>query len=102
MTKLLVQTTGEFQLVDFGNDAFVLPSHRPAVTRSTSFVQANVSMGRLRVLAELPDAATDEAFEDTLANSRDTDMAVEAFKAEFAEKPVEREAPAPARKAARK
>lgn len=98
MKKLLVETTGAFMLVDYSDGGTEINAFRPSVVRNTQFVQSRVSTGDLTVLGTVTDAATDEAFADTLRNSKDTTMAVEAFLAEFDPKP----APAPAPKTTRK
>lgn len=83
MSKLLVETTGDFQLVDFHVGGFVIPHDRPSVVTSTMFVQTNIANGRLSVLAELPDEADDAGFVEALKGSKDAEVAIAAFKAEF-------------------
>lgn len=83
MSKLLVETTGDFQLVDFYAGGAVIPHDRPSVVSPTMFVQTNTANGRLRVLAELPDAADDTGFVEALKGSKDAEVAVAAYKAEF-------------------
>lgn len=92
LKKLLVETTGDFQLVDYSRQVHnLIPAHRPAVVDATVFVQNNVANGRLKVLGEVAEKATDADFEDTLKNSKNVNMAVDAFKSEFDTKPAPRE-----------
>lgn len=85
--KLLVETTGDFMLVDYGQGVDI-ESHRPSVVVSTSFVQSNIALGRLKVLGEVTDKATNADLLETIAGSKNLSVATEAFLAEFNPKPV--------------
>ena len=93
MKRLLIETTGDFMLVDYGAGAVEIEAHRPTVVESTNFVQDRISRDQIAVLGEVNADATDAAFIETLANSKDIQMAVDAFLAEFPlEKPVPKKA----------
>lgn len=98
--KLLVETTGPFILMDYSQDKLV-EHDRPTVVKHSNFIQLSVSQSRLKILGAVSDEATDAAFVEALEGSKDIVVAVEAFLAEFGDKPVtEKEAkPAPKPKA---
>ena len=82
MTKCIVETTGEFGLVN--NDYSAIHSHRPTVTRKTQLVEVKVADRQLRMLAStLPDQANDEDFLTVLNEVGDTKLAVSAYCSEF-------------------
>lgn len=84
MSKLLVETTGEFMLVDYDQKGLIIEHNRPTVTEPTTFVQTRTSLGQLRVVAELTDEATDEEFAKYVKDSDgDIELAVDAFKTSF-------------------
>ena len=83
--KILVETTGEFQLVD-PFTAELIPSHRPGVVTATQFVEGRCARGEVKVLAQLQDNATDEEFVNYWKES--PEIAVDAFKSEFAPEAV--------------
>lgn len=88
LMKLLVETTGSFQLLGPG---FLIPFDRPAVVAPSSFVQSHQTQSRLKVLGQVNDEATDTAFVDTLKGSKgDVALAVAAFLSEFPETPTEK------------
>ena len=79
--KILVETTGEFQLVDpFTLE--LMPFDRPAVVTSTSFVETRAAKGEVVVLSQLTEEATDEEFAAYWREA--SDIAVESFKSKHA------------------
>jgi len=84
--KLLCETTGDFQLVDFGNKGHTIRAFRPTVTPNTPFVSARGAAGQIRVLGNVSDEATDEEFEKYVKDSEDMALAISAFLAAY---PVE-------------
>lgn len=84
MPKILVETTGEFELVDFTNGGSIIAHDRPSVAEATTFVQSRTSIGQVRVLDTLTDEATDEEFAKYVAESEgDIELAISAFKTAF-------------------
>lgn len=83
MTKCIVETTGEFGLVN--NDYSAIHSHRPTVTRKTQLVEIKIAERQLRMLAStLPDQANDEDFYKVwLDSDKDAKLAVAAYCGEF-------------------
>ena len=103
MTKVICETTGAFQLVDYGNEGHVVPAFRPSVATLTAFLSARAAAGQLRVIANVSDEATDEEFQAYLKDSEDVSLAIAAFTEAYS---VESRAapapkPAPASKPAR-
>jgi hypothetical protein len=96
--KILVETTGEFQLVD-PYTMELLPSDRPAVVTSTSFVETRCAKGEVTVLSQLKDDATDEEFVEYWKEG--SDIAVESFKSKFAPEAVTKKAEEPKGKKAK-
>ncbi len=83
MTKLLVETTGSFILIDFENGTEIQDG-RPTVVSESSFVSARAALGQIRVLDTLTDDATDEEFAKYFKESNgDTELAISAFKTSF-------------------
>jgi len=83
--KILVETTGEFQLVDpFTLE--LMPFDRPAVVTSTSFVETRAAKGEVVVLSQLTEEATDEEFAAYWREA--SDIAVESFKSKYAPEAV--------------
>lgn len=81
--KFLVETTGQFMLVDPAQ-VEVIEADRPSVVSSTSFVQQRVSLGQIKILAELKDDASDMEFRDFVRESEgDMPLAVESFLSKF-------------------
>jgi hypothetical protein len=74
MSKLIVETTGSFMLVMHDGD--VIQWNRPSVVRTSTFLQERIANGQIRVLIDdVPDTATDEAFAEFFADSKDLDSA---------------------------
>lgn len=84
MNKIICETTGDFQLVDFGSEGRVIPAFRPSVSPLTAFVSQRAAAGQIRVLANVSEAATDEEFQKYLKDSDgDVTLAIEAFKSTY-------------------
>lgn len=79
MTKVICETTGEFQLVDYGNEGRIVPAFRPAVATLTSFLSQRAAAGQIRVLANVSEEATDEEFQAYLKDSEDVTLAIASF-----------------------
>ena len=80
--KLLIETTGAFQLMD-PNNGSVVRHEGYTVVEVTPFIQERLT-GNLLTIAQLSDEATDKEWLAYLAESAgDVDLAVEAFKSEF-------------------
>lgn len=67
MRYMLVETTGDFMLVDPNGQA--IQSHRPSVVVSTGFVQSRMALDQIRWLGDLPERATDAEFEKTFKDA---------------------------------
>lgn len=84
MTNIICETTGEFQLVDYGNESRIIPAFRPSISPLTAFVSQRAAAGQIRVLANVSEEATDEEFQKYLTDSDgDVTLAIEAFKSAF-------------------
>ena len=83
MTKLLVETTGDFMLVDaYTGD--LLDSGGCSVVGTSQFIQARVSVGQVIVhLGNLRDDATTEEWKAYLKDSGDFALAKAAFESAF-------------------
>jgi len=97
----LVETVGDFQLVDNHNQ--LIPAHRPAVVEMSHFFQARALLNQLRLVAgELKDTATDKEFASYWRESAgDRELAIESFLSAFGPKAVEPEPDAPRGKKAK-
>jgi hypothetical protein len=92
--KLIVRTTGSFSLVT--DDGQYLDKKRGHVHANTAFIQQRLGSGELRILATVPDEATDAEFETYWRESNgDEALAVASFLSKFApsEKPAHGEKP---------
>lgn len=84
MSKLLVETTGDFELVDFDQNGAIVAHDRPSVVVPTTFIHTRTSIGQIRVLDTLTDEATDEEFAKYVKDSDgDIELALSAFKTSF-------------------
>jgi len=84
MPKILVETTGEFELVDFTYGGAIVAHDRPSVVEATVFIQTRASIGQIRVLDTLTDEATDAEFEKYFKDSdKDVELAMDAFKTAY-------------------
>lgn len=108
--KYLVETTGDFMLIDFSVNAEI-HHDRPTVVIPTAFVSAAAARGQLKLLRTgLPDEADDKEFEAYWRE--DASIAIDAFMSCFdleavsakiqAPPPEPEPAPKPARKPRRK
>lgn len=78
--KILCETTGAFQLVDFDAASLVIRANRPTVAGNTYFVSSHAAGGRIRVLGNVNDEATDEEFAAYIRDSEgDLQLAIAAF-----------------------
>lgn len=83
MPKVIAETVGDFMLLDMsGNE---VPHNRPAVVPNGQFVQQQVVIGQLRVLAvDIVDEATDAEWAQWLKDAEgDVALAVESFSSRF-------------------
>lgn len=81
--KLLVETVGDFMLMDTSS-AQEVPPDRPGVVENTNFLSGRVSNGQVKVLAELVEDATDAEFLSYfVASESDGALAVESFLSKF-------------------
>ena len=88
MPKCVVETTGDFQLLD--EILQHVPAFRPAVVKMTHSFQRHLGNAQIRILvADLKDEATDEEFVNYLNESGgDKELAVASFAAAFSSQPV--------------
>jgi hypothetical protein len=77
MTKLVVETTGQFQLIGLRRSEFIR-AHRPSVVPDTGFVDPHVVGKRVTLLGRVEDTATDEALEKHLKSGGKVEAFVEA------------------------
>lgn len=86
MTKLLVETTGPFELVDYSEGMTIIAHDRPSVATNSTFVQSRTALGQIRVLDNLTDEATDEEYAKYLKDSDgDQELALSAFKSAYSQ-----------------
>lgn len=77
--KLLVETSGKFQLFVPGDGQFA-HANRPSVVVPSHFFDQHVARGRLKLLHQLKDEATDAEFFAHLKESKgNVELAVAAF-----------------------
>ncbi len=90
----LVETTGEFMLVDPGTGNEIA-HNRPSVCGATHFVASRVALGQVTVLSnQIPNDLTDKDFAKFWSESNgDKDLAVQSFLASFGPKEEDQEAP---------
>lgn len=77
--KALVETVGDFQLVDFNHNRQTVPSERPAVVVLSKFIQERVSAGQIRVITQVGEEATDDEFLNYWKESENPELAVDSF-----------------------
>lgn len=84
MRKVLVETTGTFDLFDPISGCVVV-WNRPTVADWTGFLETRMGIGQTKLIAgELQETATDEEFASYFAEAKgDADFAVDAFLAAF-------------------
>lgn len=96
--KLVVETTGPFQVYNPAPEQFA-NAHRPSVVTPSTFMDIALGAGKLKILGQVSDIATDAELVDYITESGgDTELAVAAFLEAF-EDP---EAPKPETEAERK
>lgn len=87
MTKILVETTGSFMLMN-PQTGEEIPNDRPAVVRNSNFVSQRAGVDQIKILAtSLPDEASDQEFQAYW--SEDPEIAVEAFLSQYSEEASE-------------
>jgi len=79
MKKFLVETSGQYQLVDFTHRQQLVEAHRPSVVEQSAFIQTRVAMGQLRVFGEVNAEATDVEFAAYWKDSESAELAIAAF-----------------------
>lgn len=62
MTKFLVQTKGDIQVVGFGHEMHA-HFNRPSVVGQTDFMSAHIGQGQVEIITQLEDDATDAELE---------------------------------------
>jgi hypothetical protein len=84
MHPVLVETTSDILLVD-PHSGDLIENNRPSVVAWTSFVEARIGVGQIRLIAgRLIETATDEEFLKYFAECEgNLDLAVESFLSEF-------------------
>ena len=81
--KLLVETTGPFQLLD-DETRQLIRSVGQTVVQKTGFVERFAMLGHLKLVAQLAEEATDTEWKKTIAECKDDlTLAVESFKSMF-------------------
>lgn len=94
MTKILVETTGDFQFLDLTSGELVRHEGYTVVDQG-GMVPERIANGDLRIVAEVSDEATDAEWLDTVKQSDgDLDLAVASFKSEYPADGVRAEKPA--------
>ena len=83
MTKVIVKTTGDFELNDMTSGAYIT-NLRPHVVPASNFVAQRAALGQLELLAsDLPDEADDEEFAKTWkAAEGDQELALASYQSE--------------------
>lgn len=80
--KMLVETSGQFQLQDMNVNPLI-SAHRPTVVENTNFVQHRVALDQIKILGKLKDEATNEDFMGYMKDSEDVALAVASFMSAF-------------------
>lgn len=82
MSKSLIETTGQFQLVDELHQ--VARANRPTVVELSNFFQTRAFVGQIKMIAALKDEATDAEFAKYWAEAEgDRDLAIQSFLSGF-------------------
>jgi len=91
MVKVLAETTGDFMIT---NHPDAIESHRPSVVTRDSFIDSRISLGQVKVLAEVPEHLTDADWVKKLADMKvdlkdrkKVEAAADAFSREKAPEP---------------
>lgn len=77
--KILCETNGNYQLVDFGNGGNIVSAERPSVVLGSPFISARASLGQIKVLGNVSDEASDEEFAEYFTASENAELAVASF-----------------------
>lgn len=77
--KILCETNGSFQLVDFGNGGNTIQANRPSVVLGSPFISSRAAIGQIKVLGNVTDEATDAEFAEYFDASENAELAVAAF-----------------------
>ncbi|CCV12941.1 hypothetical protein [Mesorhizobium sp. STM 4661] len=91
--KILCETNGSFQLIDFGNGGDIVAAERPSVVRGSPFISARAAIGQLKVLGNVADEATDEEFAEFFKSAEDSQLAVSSFLDAYSDEPTTKVAP---------
>jgi hypothetical protein len=92
--KILVETPGDFMLIDTSHFAQEIQPDRPSVVDNTNFISGRVSLGQVKILGELTEAATDTEFQKFFEESKgDSNLAVESFLSTFGVEQITQKAP---------
>ena len=88
--KQIIETTGSFQLY-LPAPGFFAQAHRPSVVHIAAFFEQHAAAGRIRVLGQVNDDATDEEFVKYVEDPKgDMDLAVAAFISAFPAEPAKK------------
>lgn len=83
--KVIAETIGNIELMDSVHRD-VLPWDRPAIITWSNFWESRTGKGQIKVIQpNLPDAASDEEFQDYLREAENVDLAVASFVSKFEE-----------------
>lgn len=93
--KLLLETTGDFMLVDPQTNSEIA-WNRPSVCAMSGFIQMRMAAGQLKVIAnDLDDSATDDEFVKFVAESKgDLELAKDSFISAFGPEAMRKKAEA--------
>jgi hypothetical protein len=91
VTKLLIETTGPFQLLDPVQG--LIPAHRASVVEKSMFIEQRIGMKMISIIGEVSDEAHDVHYIDALAECEgDEGLCRPAFLAEFKPKAGQKDA----------
>lgn len=94
MTRSILETTGDFQLIDFETNTLIRFQGPTLVEQAdTAFIQARITIGHLKLIGVVNDEATDEELLKYIKESDGNyELAVASFMSAF---PVEGSTPLP-------
>lgn len=95
MSKVLVETTGEFFLFDREGDQEV-EAFRPSVVQMTEFMEQRMALKQIKILGPLSDKATEEGFAKAWKDAGGDRKVIKTFLTDFAEGKAEKPADKPA------
>lgn len=88
--KLLIETTGNFLLIDFNQNGAHINSNRPTVIGKSAFIDQRMAMGQIKLFSNaIPDIVTDIQFEKYWASclredgTVDKELAIQSFLADI-------------------